>query len=233
MVRMAFFTTLTFSSFSSMLRLAMSFSSSSMSRLLVGGDTQMGGGHPKGWRSTSRMTRVLSTHVSSCPCPQAHGWGGDGAGCPQGHGAGARPPHSTPGCWAPSWAPPYQASSMKPTTNLRTSMDLSAWKAMISWGGTRGGQHQAGAFSTPPRSTSVPPRSTPSPSADPPHPPPSIHPNPPATDIQKVVQQRRVLVDDQLLHLGTDGRTNRQVRDAPGCPPPQTPPGAPRPPSPA
>lgn len=27
---------------------------------------------------------------------------------------------------------PYQASSMKPMTNLRTSMDLSAWKAMIS-----------------------------------------------------------------------------------------------------
>lgn len=46
-----------------------------------------------------------------------------------------------PGCGVPSECArarvcPYQASSMKPMTNLRTSMDLSAWNAMISF------QHQ-------------------------------------------------------------------------------------------
>lgn len=45
---------------------------------------------------------------------------------------GAEEADSTRGLPGAPCAPPYHASSMKPMTNLRTSIDLSTWKAMIS-----------------------------------------------------------------------------------------------------
>ena len=56
-------------------------------------------------------------------------------------GAGQEPERPTPAGALPHvpCSAPYQASSMKPMTNLRTSMDLSAWKAMISCQGQEEG----------------------------------------------------------------------------------------------
>lgn len=56
-------------------------------------------------------------------------------------GPGQEPERPTPVGVAPRVPcnAPYQASSMKPMTNLRTSMDLSAWKAMISCQGQEEG----------------------------------------------------------------------------------------------
>lgn len=59
-------------------------------------------------------------------------------------GQGQAPKRLTPAGVLPE-APrttPYHASSMKPMTNLRTSMDLSAWKAMISCQGQEEGRSE-------------------------------------------------------------------------------------------